>query len=107
MGYKKLNAFYKSKIWRDTREYVLMRDNYICRNCAKKGLIIPAEVVHHIKHLDELNVDDVTISLNPDNLISLCAECHFEEHRGEHCLGRQHEAEYGYCFDENGQLVPK
>lgn len=103
---KKLDAFYNSKEWKKTREYCLMRDKYLCRICRVK----PAEVVHHIKHLTEDNVDDLTVSLNPDNLISLCSACHFEEHRGEHAGGRAaHESENmpQYTFDENGHIIPK
>lgn len=102
---KKLDKFYKSKEWKQTRDYCLMRDAYLCKKCGQ-----PAEVVHHKKHLTEDNVDDVCISLNPENLISLCAACHFEEHRGEHAAGRkvrEQEEEWPYTFDEKGQLIRK
>lgn len=79
-----------------------MRDNYLCQHCGR-----PATEVHHIKHLEPWNIYDMNVALNPDNLVSLCRDCHFEEHRGEHCLGRQKEAEYQYEFDENGMLVQK
>ncbi|MCR4813286.1 MAG: HNH endonuclease [Lachnospiraceae bacterium] len=100
-----LRKFYKSKQWISVRDYVLMRDKYLCTKCDK-----PAEVVHHVIHLTENNVDTWEISLNPDNLVSLCAECHFNEHRGEHGKGRQaheHDEPYPYTFDENGQIIPK
>lgn len=101
-----LNMFYKSKEWRQVRKYCLMRDKYLCRICHNK----PAEVVHHIKHLTEDNVNNPAISLNPDNLISICSACHFEEHRGEHSGGRKAHEDIDipqYTFDENGQLIPK
>ena len=81
---KTLSKFYKTNKWIKVREYVLMRDNYLCTKCDK-----PAEVVHHIIHLTEDNLDTWEIALNPDNLISLCADCHFNEHRGEHGRGGQ------------------
>ena len=102
MGRAFSKAFYKSKEWKQVREYVMMRDNYLCRHCGA-----PATEVHHIKHLEPDNIMDPSITLNPDNLVSLCRDCHFEEHRGEHGLGRQREEEYGFQFDENGMLIKK
>ena len=105
----KLESFYKSTQWHKTREVALMRDNYLCVLCAKEGKTIPADVVHHKEHLTEANVNNPNVSLNLDNLISLCAEHHFQEHRGEHGKGRiAHQGEeYNYIFDANGMLVPK
>ena len=68
-------AFYHSKQWQQVREYVLMRDSYLCRICGQ-----PAEEVHHKIHLTPENLYDPRVNLNPDNLISLCRECHFKEH---------------------------
>ena len=99
---EELGKFYKSKLWNKVRENALRRDNYLCVKCGR-----PAEVVHHIEHLSLANVDNPEISLNLANLMSLCSECHFEEHRGEHCNGRRKEEENPYTFDSNGMLVPK
>ena len=82
-----------------------MRDKYLCQHCGA-----PATEVHHKKHLSPENIWDVSISLNPDNLVSLCKDCHFEEHRGEHAGGRkaqENEEPYNYTFDASGQLVPR
>lgn len=68
--------FYRSKQWRQVRDYCLMRDRYLCQKCGR-----PAEEVHHKKHLTPENIMDVSVSLNPDNLVSLCRDCHFEVHR--------------------------
>lgn len=98
-------AFYNSKEWAQVREAVLMRDKYLCQHCGK-----PAEEVHHIIHLSPNNIGDVSITMNMDNLVSLCKACHFEEHRGEHGKGRMANEdipEYQYEFDENGMLRPK
>lgn len=95
-------AFYKSSQWRNVRGYCMIRDHYLCVKCGE-----PAAEVHHIVHLSPQNINDPSISLNPDNLISLCRKCHFEEHRGEHSFGRKNEEENPYEFDENGQIVPK
>ena len=105
----KLEKFYKSAIWHKTRELALKRDNYLCVECFKKGDIIPAEVVHHKTHLTEENVNNPDIALNLENLVSLCAEHHFDEHKGEHAKGRvaNEGNEYNYIFDANGMLIPK
>jgi 5-methylcytosine-specific restriction endonuclease McrA len=95
-------SFYDSSEWRDVRAYVLMRDAYLCRHCGA-----PATEVHHIIHLSPANIYDPAIALNPDNLVSLCKECHFAQHRGEHGRGRIWEEQYEYCFDENGFLQKK
>ena len=96
-------AFYNSKEWQMVRASVLKRDNYLCVNCGK-----PAEEVHHKKHITPANIYDVSVTLNMDNLASLCKECHFEEHRGEHGSGRKKQEELPqYEFDENGMLVQK
>ena len=102
MARKFSKSFYNSKQWEKVREYVLLRDHHECQVCGA-----PAEEVHHIKHLNPDNIGDANITMNPDNLISLCRECHFEKHRGEHGNGRKKEEEYPYQFDSNGYLIPK
>ena len=76
-------AFYHSKQWQQVREYVLMRDSYLCRICGQ-----PAEEVHHKIHLTPENLYDPRVNLNPDNLISLCKECHFKEHVADKIRGK-------------------
>ena len=98
-------SFYRCKEWQRTREYVLKRDLYLCVKCGR-----PAEEVHHKKHLTPNNINDINISLNPNNLISLCKECHFETHREDKVKGLKERRKESvcadeYCFDENGFLV--
>lgn len=69
--------FYKSARWLKCRERVLKRDNYECVLCRKKGRHVRAQEVHHIKHLDK----NPELALVEDNLISLCKECHNNQHR--------------------------
>lgn len=95
-------AFYNSPEWKKVREAALMRDRYLCVKCGR-----PAEEVHHKKHITPDNIGDVSITLNLENLASLCRDCHFEEHRGEHADGLKTEEDYSYTFDENGYLIPK
>lgn len=98
-------AFYHSKQWQQVREYVLMRDSYLCRICGA-----PAEEVHHKIHLTPGNLYDPRVNLNPDNLISLCKECHFKEHVADKINGKNQKSRNftdDYEFDENGQLKRK
>lgn len=95
-------AFYHSKEWQQARDFVLKRDCYLCVKCGK-----PAEEVHHKTHISPENIGDPKITMNPENLQSLCRDCHFAEHRGEHAGGREKEDEYPFEFDENGYLVKK
>ena len=98
-------AFYHSKEWQQVREYVLMRDSYLCRICGA-----PAEEVHHKIHLTPGNLYDPRVNLNPDNLISLCKECHFKEHVADKINGKNQKSRNftdDYEFDENGQLKRK
>lgn len=90
--------FYRSKEWQEVRQAILIRDHYLCVKCGA-----PAEEVHHIRHLSPENIGDLAVALDAKNLQSLCRECHFAEHRGEHGNGRK-AGETGYYFDENGVL---
>ena len=98
-------AFYNSKEWKNVRKSILMRDKYLCVKCSA-----PAEEVHHVEHLTPFNIGDISITMNPDNLISLCKECHFAEHKKDKIDGikKAHsiiDCDNDYVFDENGYLV--
>ena len=71
-----LEEFYKTKQWKHMRAAVLRRDGYRCQICKRYGRIRQASTVHHKKHLDEYP----ELALDPDNLISVCAECHNRLH---------------------------
>lgn len=71
------NKFYWSKKWKDKRNYILFRDNYLCQDCLKNNKITEATDVHHIIKLRlawDKRYDD-------DNLISLCNDCHKKRDR--------------------------
>ena len=72
--------FYGSKAWQVCRDVAIKRDRYLCQDCLKLGRITPAEEVHHIVELNAINVDDESVSLNLDNLVSLCRRCHRARH---------------------------
>ena len=87
-------AFYKSKPWRAVREYVLRRDMYTCHDCSGR-----ANEVHHIDELTQENIGDPNVALNPENLMSLCGDCHKKRTHSEGDVAD------GYEFDENGMVV--
>lgn len=90
--------FYGSKLWHDTRKLVLMRDGFLCTRC---GML--AEEVHHKIFLNPSNINDLSVSVNPDNLISLCHNCHTQLHaeaeQTSHVLPTYH-------FSDDGMVVP-
>lgn len=93
--------FYNSKEWERTRIYCLMRDRYTCQDCGR-----PAQEVHHKKHLSPENIGDVSVTLNPDNLVSLCRDCHFARHRNDQTAGkRSANVLPEIAFDQNGNAV--
>jgi 5-methylcytosine-specific restriction endonuclease McrA len=89
-------AFYLSKAWRDTREYIYKRDMGLCVRCGKVGAI-----VHHKIYLTPQNINNPAITLSEDNLELLCRECHTIEHEG------QLPTASGLMFDSEGNLVEK
>jgi len=72
--------FYGTQAWKKLRTYVWSRDEGLCQDCLKKGLYTPAEEVHHIIELTPETIENPEVSLNPDNLVCLCRECHRRRH---------------------------
>ena len=72
--------FYKSKAWQACRSMIWQRDRGLCVDCLARGIVTAAEEVHHIKPITPKNIDQPEITLNPDNLICLCKECHKASH---------------------------
>lgn len=57
----------------NVREYVLYRDNHTCQYCKGKDKILN---IHHLKSR-QIGGD------RPDNLITLCSDCHSDYHKGK------------------------
>jgi predicted kinase len=72
--------FYHSMAWRRCRDaYITSRaaiDGGMCELCGDHL----GEEVHHKIFLRPENIDDVDVTLNPDNLMFLCSDCHKREH---------------------------
>lgn len=94
MSTPKLQAFYKSHKWEtfisNVRAERTNADGFIiCEKCGKPILKAYDCIGHHIKELTDSNVDDVTISLNPENIQLLHFKCHNEVHERFGYNGRQ------------------
>ena len=74
--------FYKGNKWKKVRAFVWQRDKGLCQRCLRKGIIKAGDTVHHIEHLTPENITDESIALNPENLETLCRECHAQVHKG-------------------------
>ena len=78
------DRFYSWRVWRDrVRPAVLKLDRYECQRCKARGRYARADIVHHVKHLDQR--PDLALSLfDPDTgerqLLSVCKSCHEELH---------------------------
>ena len=86
-----VKQFYNGKKWKLKREDILKRDHYECQDCVARlrnaavneeqlhgddRKIRRATEVHHIKELRE----HPELSLDDENLISLCTQCHNIRH---------------------------
>jgi len=80
MRYKKL---LNSSRWRRTRAAV-MESQPLCADCAREGVMTPAEEVHHIRPVDSIKDPDMQFRMTFDrsNLVALCRDCHLARHKG-------------------------
>lgn len=87
-------SFYRSKAWVQCRIGYMLSQNYICERCGDT-----AKICHHIEHLTPENIDNPNMTLNWDNLESVCQECHNIEHHKTKATVK------GIVFDSNGNLI--
>lgn len=78
-------SFYHSKQWESFREIVIAQrtesDGYVrCALCGKPIVNKYDLIVDHIEELNDNNVNDVNVSLNPDNVRCVHARCHNIRH---------------------------
>ena len=91
------SVLYNTKKWQQMRRLVWRRDRGLCQECLKKGIIRQGEAVHHIVEITPDNVSDPNIALNPENLVTLCRQCHKAMHKK--ALDRRYE------IDELGRVI--
>ena len=75
-----VGKFYGTALWKAKRDEIMRRDGCMCQLCRMQGVQTPAEVVHHIEHLDR--VENIPLALDNNNLLSLCKFCHKVVHKG-------------------------
>lgn len=111
MSYGNRRKFYSSKAWKDVRKAIWLRQNLLCNRCHKPVYVdgiseyIPKcnrriGIVHHIEELNDINVYDKNITLNPDNLEGVCLDCHNIIHNSNNTIRPD------YIFDANGNVIP-
>lgn len=101
---------YKSARWQKLQRFAMERRETttglvppgMCERCYQHGLIRPAKVVHHVTWITPENVNDPSVTLNADNLMRLCQDCHAAAHSSTPDEGPPR-----YGFDENGNIIRK
>ena len=112
MSYGIRKDFYNSKAWKQVRKNIWIKQNLLCANCGKPVYIdglsdyLPKEkrrrgIVHHKIWLDNNNITDDNITINEDNLVGLCKECHEEIHHQDISCRKN------VMFDENGYIIKR
>lgn len=112
MSYGIRKEFYNSKLWKEVKNNIWIKQHLLCNRCGKPVYVdgisewIPKDkrrtgIVHHKIYLNNTNIFDDNITINEDNLEGLCKECHELEHHQDISTRK------GYLFDENGNLVHK
>lgn len=102
MARKFAKSFYNSKAWKECRNsYIKSMSLYkrgLCEKCFDKGIHTMGEELHHKIWLTPNNINDPNITLNHDNLILLCYECHKAIHTSR--------VKRDFIFNAQGELVP-
>lgn len=78
------NRFYKTTAWKKLSRRTL-QEKPICAECYRHGIVKMAKLVDHIVPIRE----DWSKRLDPDNLQSLCYECHVKKSRVDHARERK------------------
>ena len=74
-----ITSFRSSSKWQKIRDFIVKRDNFLCRNCLENGVFTSGDLqVHHIVPLSV----DFSKRCDPGNLITLCPKCHEDAERG-------------------------
>ena len=100
MAFQSLSQFYNSQVWREFRlalidERTNKEDGILYCQHSGKPLINSYDIVlHHVKPLTMQNVNDYSISLNPDNILIVSQKAHNEIH-----------ARFGYCAQRKVYIV--
>ena len=93
---------YNNTTWRKIRD-TYMHEHPICEECLKSGKVTPAEDVHHKKTPFKNGEIQYGLLLDPDNLMSVCKECHGNIHASQqgHVSAEDILAQLDALFDDN------
>ena len=81
MKFTSIKQFLKSTEWQLFRQQIILERGPVCEYCKETIVISKAIQIHHTPiELTDENVNDVNISLNPDNVKIACIRCHNKEH---------------------------
>jgi 5-methylcytosine-specific restriction endonuclease McrA len=72
----KFSEFYRTKKWSKIRQSILIRDNFLCQVCKRKGKYQSGNIVHHKEHLTSNNIKNYSIAYGDKNLETVCQDCH-------------------------------
>jgi hypothetical protein len=79
-------AFYTSRLWRSTRDEVILRDNG-CDLGIEGREIFHRIIIHHMNPITEEDIDEMNdFLLNPEFLICVCDKTHNAIHFGDESL---------------------
>lgn len=70
----------------------------MCEDCLKRGIYTPGVEVHHIEELTLLNIHRPEVTLNPENLVLLCRDCHKARHK-------TNTKDRRYTIGPNGEVI--
>ena len=90
--------FYNSQAWKKTCKAYLHSKGNLCERCLMKGMIVPAQIVHHKVYLTAENIEVPEVALNWANLECLCKSCHELEHS---------KVKKRYTVDEMGRVIAR
>lgn len=108
--FKSIKEFYSSTQWKQVRTAYKKTKQGLCERCLAKGLIVPADEVHHKVRLTRDNINDYSISLNFDNLEALCETCHDKEHEQDqrNRYGNKYRKTRRYAIDKyTGKVIAR
>lgn len=63
---------YNSRKWKQVRDYVRVRDNFLCQACLRNGIDTIGVECDHIIELS----DDISNAYDSENVELLCVSCH-------------------------------
>ncbi len=78
---REVDWFYYTKQWKACRREYAKTQGGLCERCREKGIIRAGAIVHHKIPVTPENVNDPSITLNFDNLMYVCRDCHAAIHK--------------------------